>query len=88
MRRMLLAAVAALVCIAALGWGAVVWIDAEVDRRVAAAEARRRPIEPRQRESIESYTARVEWAKQRLAARGNTDPSPFDIRLELLELIR
>ena len=92
MRRLMIVAVAALICLAALGWGAVAWIDAEVDRRVAAELRGRRTLpppwrrpaaEPRQRESIEDYTARVEWAKQRLAARGIADPSPHQIQMEL-----
>ena len=92
MRRAMIVAVA-LACLAALGWGTVAWIDAEVDRRVAA-EVRRRTIlpppwrrpaaEPRQPESIEDYTARVEWARQRLAVLGITDPSPHQIQMELM----
>lgn len=80
--------------IAAALWGALVgaagvWIAVGAESEASrpkidwGSAADWEPPEPPAPESIEDYAARVERAKQRLAIRGNTDPKPYEIALEL-----
>ena len=94
-QKIILAVMAIVVGLGAVVWGVGAWIDAAVERRVdAAVERRVRTLQQfaapaamseinRQPESIEDYEARVELAKRRLALRGDTDPGPTTIALEL-----
>lgn len=87
-------AAAILAALTLMGWGAASWMDSEVDRRVAEEVQRRLAVaadllttqqqrQPPEPESQEDYAERVERATQRLAARGETDPSSSQISLEM-----
>ncbi len=100
-QKIILAVMAIVVGLGAVVWGVGAWIDAAVERRVDAAVERRvralpqfaapapmSGINRQPAESIEDYEAQVELAKRRLALRGDTDPSPTAIEVELRSIRR